>query len=287
VDAHHHLWDLGRRPQPWLDEPEHRSIRRDFDLGDLRAAATRPLHGRRLTATVVVQCVHSVPETRELLQLADHEPLIGAVVGWLDLTDRDFGAALERLLAGPGGGRLRALRHGVQGETDPGWLQRPAVEAGLRTLAARGLGYDLLVRAHQLPGAVLLAERLPELRLVLDHAGKPPIAGGDPGELAAWEREIRRLAAHPQVMCKVSGLITEADHGRWTTDDLRPVVEVLLDAFGPGRLMFGSDWPVSVLAGGWSRWAEAAEELLSGLAPAELQAVLAGTATDFYRLGPA
>lgn len=130
VDAHHHLWDLDRRPQPWLDEPGLETIRRTFGVDDLRSAATRPTAGRGLASTVVVQCVTSVPETRELLALAGAEPLIGAVVGWVDLTSPSVADVLDELLAGPGGGYLRALRHLVQGEPDPQWLQQPSVERG-------------------------------------------------------------------------------------------------------------------------------------------------------------
>lgn len=172
----------------------------------------------------------------------------------------------------------------MEGESDPHWLQRPDVERGLRAVGERGLGYDVLIRSHQLPQAIHLAEGLPELPLVLDHAGKPSIADG---ELADWERQLRLLAAHPQVVCKVSGLITEADHEKWTVDDIRPVWEVLLSAFGPDRLMFGSDWPVANLAGGWNRWAATVDELLHGCSDTETHAVLAGTATTFYRLNPA
>ncbi|MFI5800026.1 amidohydrolase family protein [Streptomyces sp. NPDC051677] len=281
VDAHHHVWDLDLRPQPWLDEPGHEPIRRSFSSHALRSAATRPIAGRRLTSTVVVQCVTSVPETRELLALANEDPLIGAVVGWADLTSPAIGDVLDALRSGPGGRYLRSLRHLVQGESDPYWLQRPDVERGLRAVGERGLAYDVLVRSHQLPQAIRLADRFPELPLVLDHAGKPPVAEGD---LDGWEREVRRLAAREQVRCKVSGLVTEADHEKWTVDDIRPVWDVLLDAFGPDRLMFGSDWPVCVLAGGWNRWAATVDELLTDCAEGDVQAVLADTATAFYQL---
>ncbi|MFC5661722.1 amidohydrolase family protein [Kitasatospora misakiensis] len=281
IDAHHHLWDLAQRPQPWLDDPDLATIRRTFSPDDLRATATQEVAGRRLHSTVVVQCVPDVPETEDLLALAEREPLIDAVVGWVDLTSPAVGDDLDRLLAGPGGGHLRSLRSLVQGEADPEWLQRADVERGLAAVGERGLGYDVLVRSHQLDQAVRLAERLPELPLVLDHAGKPDIAGG---ELAGWEDGLRRLAAHPQVVCKVSGLITEADHKSWTTADLRPVWDVLLSAFGPDRLMFGSDWPVANLAGGWNRWAATVDELLEGCSADETSAILAGTATTFYRL---
>ncbi|MFM9453745.1 amidohydrolase family protein [Streptomyces europaeiscabiei] len=281
VDAHHHVWNLDHRPQPWLDEPGHEPIRRTFDTDDLRSAATRSIAGRHLAGSVVVQCVASLPETRDLLVLADKDPLVGAVVGWVDLTSLAISEILDELCAGPGGSYLRAVRHVVQDEPDPEWLQRPSVERGLRTVSDHGLGYDLLVRSHQLGQAVRLAERLPDLPLVLDHAGKPSIASG---ELKLWEKELRRLANRPQVRCKVSGLVTEADHRKWTTDDIRPVWDVLLSAFGPDRLMFGSDWPVCVLAGGWNRWATTVEDLLRGCSAAETEAILAGTATDFYHL---
>ncbi|WP_328513329.1 amidohydrolase family protein [Streptomyces mirabilis] len=281
IDAHHHLWDLDRRPQPWLDDPALATIRRTFTPDDLRTTATQLIAGRRLHSTVAVQCVPDVPETEDLLALAEWEPLIGAVVGWADLTSPGIGDLLDGLLAGPGGTHLRSLRHLVQGETDPGWLQRPDVERGLAAVRDRGLCYDVLVRSHQLDQAIRLAERFPDLPQVLDHAGKPPIADG---ELADWENQLCRLAAHPQVVCKVSGLITEADHDRWTVDDIRPVWDVLLSAFGPDRLMFGSDWPVANLAGGWNRWAATVDELLDGCSADETSAILAGTATTFYRL---
>ncbi|MFJ9542729.1 amidohydrolase family protein [Streptomyces sp. NPDC101225] len=284
VDAHHHLWDLTERPQPWLDEPALAPIRHSFALGDLRSDATRPIAGRRPTATVAVQCMASVPETRDLLAIAEQDALVGAVVGWADLTSPAVGATLDGLLAGPGGRYLRSLRHLVQSESDPDWLQRPDVERGLTELQRRGLAYDVLLRDHQLPGAVRLARRFPDLPLVLNHAGKPPLVKGD---LTGWERQIRLLAGHPHVMCKVSGLVTEADHEAWTTDDIRPVWDVLMSSFGPDRLMFGSDWPVCVLAGGWNRWADAMDELLTGCSAADTEPVLAGTATRFYRLAPA
>ncbi|MER7569452.1 amidohydrolase family protein [Streptomyces sp. NPDC097941] len=281
IDAHHHLWDLDRRPQPWLDDPDLASIRRTFTPGDLRSTATHPIAGRHLHSTVAVQCMPDVPETEDLLALAEQEPLIDAVVGWADLTSPAIGEVLDRLLAGPGGAYLRSLRHLVQGETDPGWLQRPDVERGLAVARDRGLSYDVLVRSHQLDQAINLAERFPDLPQVLNHAGKPDIARR---ELADWRRQVQRLAAHQQVVCKLSGLITEADHHSWTTADIRPVWDVLFTSFGPDRLMFGSDWPVANLAGGWNRWAATVDELLTDCAENEIHALLAGTATAFYRL---
>jgi len=280
VDAHHHVWDLAVRAQDWLDEPVYAPIRRTLTLDDLRAAASAGLAGRRLAGSVLVQCITSAEETEELLAMAGRDPLVCAVVGWADLADPAIGEALDRLRERPGGALLRSLRHIVQAEPDPAWLQRPAVERGLTAVAGRGLGYDVLIHAGQLPQAIRLAERLPELPLVLDHAGKPSIATGD---LGGWRRDIALLATHPQVCCKVSGLVTEADHGSWTVADLRPVWDRLLEVFGPDRLMFGSDWPVCAVAGGWNRWAEAVAELAAELSTAARDAVLAGTATRFYR----
>ncbi|MEV6941823.1 amidohydrolase family protein [Streptomyces sp. NPDC051172] len=281
IDAHHHLWDLSHRPQPWLDDPDVASIRRTFTPEDLRSTATHPIDGRRLQGTVVVQCIAEVAETEDLLALAEQEPLIQAVVGWADLTAPAIGDVLDQLIAGPGGGHLRSLRHLVQGETDASWLQLPDVERGLRAARDRGLRYDVLVRDHQLDQAIRLAERFPDLPQVLNHAGKPDIARQD---IAEWERGIRRLAAHSHVVCKVSGLITEADHTHWTTADIRPVWDVLVSAFGPDRLMFGSDWPVANLAGGWDRWAATVDELLTGWSDSDVHALLVGTATTFYGL---
>ncbi|MEU6915443.1 amidohydrolase family protein [Streptomyces olindensis] len=285
VDSHHHVWDLSRRAQPWLDEPGLEPIRRTYGVDDLRREAIRPLAGRWLTRTVLVQCIASLPETAELLVLADRDPLVGAVVGWVDLAAADAGDMLDVLRAGTGGSHLRAVRHVVQGEPDPEWLQQPVVERGLRAVQERGLGYDVLIRSHQFPQAIRLAQRFPELPLVLDHAGKPPLGPHARRDtLPDWQRRVRVLAGFPQVRCKVSGLITEADHREWTIADIRPVWDTLLAAFGPQRLMFGSDWPVCVLAGGWARWAATVEELLHGFSAHEKQALLCDTAAGFYRL---
>jgi L-fuconolactonase len=283
VDAHHHVWDLTRRPQPWLDADGLESLRRSFSTADLVRAAAGGLAGRRLEATVLVQCLPSTAETEELLALAAEDDLVAGVVGWTDLTRPGVGKELDRLAGLPGGDRLLGIRHLVQGEVDPGWLLRDDVGRGLAEVAARGLRFDLLVLPHQLPAAVALARRTPELPLVLDHAAKPPLRDGD---VTAWAADLRALAAAGPVFCKLSGLVTEARPG-WALDDLRPAVDGVLAAFGPSRTLFGSDWPVCEAAGGWARWAAAAEELLLPLTAAELGDVLQGTARRFYGLDPA
>jgi len=277
VDAHHHVWDLAVRDQPWtVDLP---ALRGSFGLDQLRPA----LAAHRIASTVLVQTVPVPEETPELLALAEAEPVIGGVVGWVKLTTPDVAARIAALRTGPGGGRLVGFRHQVQDEPDPRWLTRPAVRAGLAAVADAGLAYDLLLRPHQLPAAVEAVRALPGLRFVLDHAGKPAIAAG---EFAGWRADIRALAALPNVAVKLSGLVTEAASG-WIVDDLRPWVDVLLHAFGPSRVMFGSDWPVCLLAGGYDRVIGAAETLTAHLNPAERAAVFGESAARWYRLGVA
>ncbi len=281
VDAHHHLWNPSDPGQGWLTDPALAAIRRRFDLQELHDAIRAGVAGRPVTATVLVQSVARTDESERLLATAADDDLVAAVVGWVDLTG-DVPAQLERLQAGYGGHLLRGVRHLVQDEPDPRWLLREDVLSGLRVLASADLPYDLLVRPPQLPAALELSRRLPGLRLVLDHAGKPHLASGD---LEDWSREVRALAGSEQVVCKVSGLVTEADHQRWSLANLRPAWDTVLDAFGPHRLLFGSDWPVCLLAASWERWAIAVAELVAPLFPDEADAILTTTATATYRLG--
>ncbi|MBL1069063.1 amidohydrolase [Streptomyces sp. 7-21] len=277
VDAHHHVWDLSVRDQDWITGPAMAPIRRDFSVADLEPAA----RAAGVTATVVVQTVTVPEETPELLALAADSDLVAKVVGWADLTDPGIADALARLRQLPGGAHLAGIRHQVQSEPDPGWLLRPDVQRGLAAVAEAGLVYDLVITADQLPAAVAAAERRPELTFVLDHLGKPPIAAG---AFEPWATNLARLAALPNTVAKLSGLVTEADWARWTTAGLRPYAEAALDTFGPGRLMFGSDWPVCTLAAGYERWVAAAEELTAGLSPDERDAVFSATACRVYGL---
>jgi L-fuconolactonase len=277
IDAHHHLWDLGVRDQDWITGPAMAPLRRDFGLADLRPEA----EAAQVTATVLVQTVTVPEETPELLALAAADDLVGAVVGWVDLTAPSVADDLAALLARPDGGWLRGVRHQVQGEPDPDWLTRPDVLRGLRAVAAAGLVYELLTLPHQLPAAERAVAAVPELAFVLDHCSKPPIAAG---ELHPWADDVVKLAAHPNVTCKLSGLVTEADWTGWTIGDLAPYADVVLAAFGPERVMFGSDWPVCLLAAPYSRWLAAARELTGRLAPAERDAVFTRTAAATYRI---
>lgn len=277
VDAHHHVWDLSVRDQGWITGPALAPLRRDFTLDDLAPEARAAGVG----ATVLVQTVTVADETPELLALAAAGDLVAGVVGWTDLTAPDVAQELARLRALPGGDRLVAVRHQVQEEPDPGWLVRPEVLRGLAAVAAAGLAYDLVIRHHQLPMAVRAADALPDLVFVLDHLGKPSIAAG---EVEPWAGAVRALAARPNTACKLSGMVTEARWDRWTTTDLRPYADTALDAFGPGRLMFGSDWPVCRLAAPYPRVLAAARTLTEHLSASERNDVFAGTAQRVYGL---
>ncbi|MHA6765375.1 amidohydrolase family protein [Streptacidiphilus sp. PAMC 29251] len=277
VDAHHHLWDLSVRDQDWITGPELAPLRRSFALAELEPQAA----AAGIQATVLVQTITVAAETPEFLAVAADSPLVAGVVGWTDLTAPDVADTLAALRRLPGGEHLVGIRHQVQGEPDPDWLRRPDVQRGLAAVAAAGLSYDLLVQAHQLPAAVAAATALPQLTFVLDHLGKPPVSSG---ELEPWAGQLRALAALPNTVCKLSGLLTEADWAHWTLADLRPYTDTALDAFGPDRLMFGSDWPVSTLAAGYQQSVDTARALTSTLSPAEQAAVFGGTAARAYRL---
>ncbi|MFD9958384.1 amidohydrolase family protein, partial [Amycolatopsis sp. NPDC059020] len=238
IDAHHHLWDPARRDYPWMAGAALDPIRRPYTVDDLRAVTT----AAGVHATVLVQTVSSAEETAEFLATAAAEPVIAGVVGWVDLTAPDVA---DRLAALGESGPLVGIRHQVESEDDAEWLLRPDVLRGLAAVGAAGLAYDLLVTVAQLPAARKAVEALPDQRFVLDHAAKPPIAGGG---WQPWADEVAALAARENVFCKLSGLVTEADWAAWRAGHLSRYVDHVLTAFGPGRLVFGSDWPVCELA---------------------------------------
>ncbi|WP_330262966.1 amidohydrolase family protein [Streptomyces griseorubiginosus] len=275
VDAHHHVWDLAVRDQDWIapDSP----LRRTFTIEDLAAGA----RAAGVDRTVLVQTITVPEETPEFLALAAEHELVAGVVGWTDLTRPDTADELARLRELPGGSCLKGIRHQVQGEADPGWLLRPDVRRGLAAVADAGLVYDLVVLPHQLPACVEAAASLPHLTFVLDHAGKPPIASG---AREPWATDVRALAALPNTVCKLSGLVTEADLASWTVDDLRPYADTVLEAFGPDRLMYGSDWPVCTLGAGYGEMLSVTKELTAGLGPSERADVFGGTALRTYGL---
>ena len=277
VDAHHHVWDLDVRDEPWITGPAMAPIRRTFEVSDLAPH----VEAAGITTTVLVQTLSDIEETRDFLALAASSTLVGAVTGWVDLTAPSVTDDLAALREAPRGDHLRAIRHGVQGEDDPAWLCRPDVRRGLTAVAEAGLHYELLTMPVQLPAAVATVAALPELPFVLDHCSKPLIATGvhEP-----WAGQIRQLASHPNVACKLSGLVTEADWATWDVETLRPYVDVVLEAFGPDRVMFGSDWPVCLLASSYADWVAAAGELTAHLDAAERADLFGRTARRFYAL---
>ncbi len=278
VDSHHHFWDTTSGPfeYPWMTGAAAGLAGRSGpdELRPLLAAAG-------IDRSVLVQTISSVEETELFLRIADTTDFVAGVVGWVDLTDPAVEAVIDRLRARPDGRWLKAIRHQVHDEADPEWLLRPDVGRGIRAVGQAGLVYDLLVRPRELPATLELVADLPEVRFVVDHIAKPPIAAG---ELEPWSELMRRLAGHEGVSVKLSGMVTEADWAAWTIDDLRPYAERLLEWYGPGRLMFGSDWPVCTLAAGYERVHAAATELLADLSEHERAQVLGGTAVTVYAL---
>jgi L-fuconolactonase len=228
---------------------------------------------------VVVQASNSLAETHWLLSLADSHSFIGGVVGWVDLTDVGLAQELEVLTANP---KFKGVRHLVESEPADDWLAQPGVLHGLQTLSDYGVSYDLLVHTRHLKHARTVAESFPDLRLVIDHMAKPPIAGGETRE---WAKEIKAVAAFPNVYCKLSGLVTEANHSSWCHEDLRPFVELACEYFGAGRMMFGSDWPVCLLAGSYDQVLETFQSLLSGLSEEDRSRIFGDNAAEFYFLG--
>ena len=276
IDAHHHFWDPARADYPWMTD-ELAVIRRPFGPEEMR-----PLLAEwGLDRTVLVQARSSLDETREFLTLAAATDFVAGVVGWVDLASPAVEQTLRALRASPGGAKLVGVRHQVHDEPDQGWLLRDDVRRGLRAVGNAGLAYDLLVRPRELPAALRTAADLPEMRFVIDHIAKPPIRSGDDRAWAAAMAPAGRLG---NVYCKLSGMITEADWAIWQPDDLVPYVRRAVEWFGVDRLMFGSDWPVCLLAGSYGRVIEALRYSLADL-PAEANAKIFGAnAIGFYRL---
>jgi L-fuconolactonase len=255
-------------------------------MGDELAAIRRPFGPKELAPflasagidrTVLVQTISSVDETREFLKTAASTDFVAGVVGWVDLTDPSAADVLAELRAGPGGSLLVGIRHQVHDEPDPRWLLRDEVRRGIRAVGDAGLVYDLLVRTRELPAAVELVSDFPDIGFVLDHIAKPRIAAG-PRDLE-WEQAMVPLAANENVNCKLSGMMTEAEWTAWTPQQLQPYVTRVLDWFGPDRCMFGSDWPVSLLASDYARTVTTMKALVG-----ESEYVFGGTATRVYGL---
>ena len=272
VDAHQHFWRYDAKRDGWIT-PEMSVLRRDFlpdDVAPLLTAA-------RIDAVVAVQADQSDVETAFLLSLANRYAWIRGVVGWIDLCAPDLATRLERYRAEP---RLKGFRHIAQGEPDD-FLVRPNVVAGIRTIGAWGYSYDILIYPRQLSAATQLVTQCPDVRFVLDHSAKPAIASG---ALAAWRTDLTALAAQPHVTCKLSGLVTEAAWREWTAADITPVLDSAFALFGAHRLMFGSDWPVCLVAAEYARVVELIERWAEQLTPSERAMVFGETASRCYGL---
>jgi L-fuconolactonase len=273
VDSHQHFWRYDAQEYDWIAD-DLAAIRRDFLPADL----VREVAAAGVDAVVSVQARQSLAETRWLLDLAEKNAFVAGVVGWVPLVSASVADTLAELAANP---RLRGVRHVLQGEADPAFAARPDFNRGIAALRGLGLAYDVLVYERQLPAAIALVDRHPDQVFVVDHVGKPRIRDG---VVSPWRERMCELARRPNVFCKLSGMVTEADLRAWTRETLEPYAELVLEAFGPSRVMFGSDWPVCLAACPYSRWLATVRELCGGLSAGERESVLGGTARSAYGL---
>jgi L-fuconolactonase len=278
IDAHHHFWDSSRYSYPWMQGDALDPIRRPFGPEDLRGELRRV----GVTGTVLVQTVSDTAETREFLQVAAATDYVQGVIGWVDLTSPNVGDDLDTLLGGAGGAWLVGIRHQVHDEPDPDWLCRDDVRRGLAAVQTRGLAYDILVRARELPAATKTVQALPDLQFVLDHIAKPRIVDGRDD---LWTQRMPALAALPNVSVKLSGMITEAKWESWTASDLRPFVRSVVDWFTLDKVMFGSDWPVCLLAASYESMLAGLDDALGRLSAADKSRVYRDNARRAYALG--
>jgi L-fuconolactonase len=275
IDAHQHFWDLDLLSYPWMP-PEPSPLRRNFLPADLRPKLER----NRFDGSIAVQATTQAEEAGWLLDLADANEFVLGVVAWADLTSAGLGHVLDDLQKRP---KFKAIRHPVHDEADDRWLLRPDVIEGLCELQRRGIPYDLLLRPQHLSIIPELVERVPDLPVVIDHIAKPRIATH---EMEGWASEMERIAQIPHMHVKLSGMITEADWANWKPDDLKPYVHHVLRLFGPDRLMFGSDWPVCLLAGSWKEVLAAFTQAIGAQSMEVRSKLLGETAQKFYGLVP-
>jgi len=272
IDSHQHFWKYDPAQYGWISE-SMRVLQRDFLPEHLAEEITRAGIG----GTIAVQAA-GAGETEWLLGLAKEWEFICGVVGWTPLVDPRVEDAIERLAANP---KLRGLRHVLQDEPDPNYMLREDFNAGIRKLRAFGLAYDILIFERHLPQTIEFVDRHPDQVFVLDHVAKPRIRAG---EISPWLENIRELAKRPNVYCKISGMVTEADWAAWTPDQMKPYIHVVLEAFGAKRLMFGSDWPVCLIATTYPKWVMLMEETLKELSIGEQERIWTGTAVEAYHL---
>lgn len=273
IDSHQHFWRYAATEYAWIDDSIC-ALRRDFLPAELRVEMDRA----RVDACVAVQARQTLEETRWLLELADANPFVAGVIGWVDLQADDVEEQLERFAGHP---KFVGVRHVVQDEPDDRFVLRPDFCRGIALLDDRDLTYDILVYPKHLGAAAELVSRFPRQRFVLDHLAKPAVRAR---ELSEWERGIRELATHPLVFCKLSGLVTEADWTRWTPGDLRPYLDVAFDCFGASRLLVGSDWPVCTVAADYGSTMAVVDDYMRERSDAERASVMGGNAARLWSL---
>lgn len=273
IDAHQHFWKYDPVEYDWIDDAM-KSIRRDFLPDDLR----QEIDAAGVDGVVSVQARQTLAETSWLLELADWHDFIRGVVGWVELTSTEVRRELERFASNA---KLRGVRHVVQGEPDDEFILRADFNRGVSLLKEYDLAYDILIFERHLPPAIRFVDLHPGQLFVLDHVAKPKIRDG---ALSPWREEVSRLAERENVYCKVSGMVTEADFAGWTEEQLRPYFDVVLEAFGPRRLMFGSDWPVSLVACDYARWFRIVSAWVAELSQDEQARIFGGTAAEAYGL---
>ena len=273
IEAHHHFWRYNPREYGWISD-SMAVLRRDFLPDDLEGA----IRAAGVDGVVSVEARQSLVETDWLLEMADRHDFIRGVVGWVPLISEHLTSDLERLR---GRKKLKGVRHVLQDEPDDNYMLRDDFNRGIRQLKDFGLCYDVLIFERHLPQTIQFVDRHPEQVFVLDHIAKPRIRDR---VMSPWRENLRELARRPNVSCKLSGVVTEADHQNWTVQQLRPYMETALDAFGPRRLMFGSDWPVCLLACGYQHWYQIVREFVSELSPDDQSWLFGRTATDAYDL---
>ena len=275
IDAHQHFWKLDLPfDYGWLKEPQHAPICRDFLPEDLKPH----LQATGVQKTVFVQTQHNPEENRWVLKLAGENDFIAGVVGWVDLASEKCEEQLSEFLGDP---KFVGIRHVTQAEPDDNFIIRPDVVRGLKVLQKHNVPFDLLFYIQHLKHAATLAEMLPELPMVIDHLSKPGIKDHI---IDGWREDLQKAARYPNLFCKLSGLVTEADWQNWTSADLKPYVETALEAFGPSRCMFGSDWPVCELAAPYESVFSALNELLGRVTESEQKQIFGETAKRFYGL---
>ena len=273
IDAHHHFWRYSSAEYGWIDD-RMRALQRDFLPSDLE----KELRAAGIAAAVTVQARQSLEETDWLLSLAGSSPFLRGVVGWAPIASEQFPAALERLRSQK---KLKGLRHVIQDEPDENYINRPDFNRGINALKGSGLVYDILIFDKHLSAAVAFVDRHPNQVFVLDHMAKPRIRKG---VIEPWSNHLTELARRENVYCKLSGLVTEADWATWSENGLRLYVEIALAAFGPRRIMVGSDWPVCLAATTYGKWFETVDHLIDELSTTERARILGGTAIEAYRL---